>query len=540
MSPNHPPAPPVDVSAPADLPFPQPPANAIELAAHYRAAGHWRGEPLGRLLREAAVAHPDRVALVDGERRWSYARLDGRVDRMAAGLAALGVTAGDRVVVQLPNVAAFFEVLFALFRLGALPVLAQPEHRDTEVRFLCAGTEARVLVVPDLLAGYDHRALASRLRPELPSLRAVLVAGEPGPHTALETVPRDPVRAAPEPDPAGPALLRLAGPTGGLPQLVAPGHDALGYTLRAAARVAGVTEDTVQLCALPLARTLALGAPGALGTLAAGGRVVLSPSPAPDVAFPLIAAERVTHTALVPPLALGWIDAAAHSAHDLSSLTLLQVGGAPLDERAARRVRPALGCALQQVFCTAEGLVTATRLDDPVSTVVGTCGRPLSPADELRVVDETGTEVPPGTPGRLLARGPGTVPGYWRAPEQDRFTFTEDGFHRTGELVRIAEGGELTMVGRTGRQINRGGQRVAAEEVENHLLAHPAVREARVFGLPDGRLGERVGAHLIARAGAEPPSARAVAAFLRERGLAGFKLPDLVEFVAALPRAAAG
>ncbi|RMI39374.1 (2,3-dihydroxybenzoyl)adenylate synthase [Streptomyces triticirhizae] len=500
-----------------------------EFAARYRAAGHWRGETIGRALRDRAAAHPDRVALVDGPRRWTYGRLDALVDRMAAGLAALGVARGDRVVVQLPNVAEFFEVTLALLRLGAPPVLAHTDHREAELRSLCSFTEARALVVADAWGGHDFRALAGRVADEVPTLRHVLVAGRPGPHTPLDSVPGDPVRPLTGPEPGDVALLRLSGSTTGAPRLVARTHDDFLHGLRTANEVAGVDHATVHLCALPASGALPLGAPGALGTLYAGGRVVVSPRPGPDTAFPLIARERVTATALTPPLAARWIDAAATTAHDLSSLRLLQVGGAPLDERTARRVSPALGCALQQVYGTAEGLVSATRLDDPVETVVTTQGRPLCADDEIRVVDESGAEVEPGAAGHLLVRGPATVRGHWRAPEHDQLAFTADGFHRTGDLVRRTEGGALVVVGRVRRQINRGGRQFAPEEVENHLLAHPDVYDAVVVGAPDPFLGERVTAHLVPRPGAPLPTPAAVRAFLHERGLAAFKIPERVE-----------
>lgn len=531
-SPGQPPAPDVGPDARSTPGWP------AEFAARYRAAGHWRGETIGRMLRDRAVAHPDRVALVDGQRRWSYARLDARVDRMAAGLAALGVARGDRLVVQLPNIAEFFEVTLALLRIGALPVFAHTDHREAELRNLCSLTEARALVVVDRWDGYDLRALAGRVRREVPTLAHVLVAGEPGPHVPLDSVPRDPLRPLTGPRPGDVALLRLSAASPGVPRLVPRTHDDYLHALRAAGAVARLDEETVYLCALPAGSTLGLGAPGALGTLCAGGRVVLCPDPAPDTAFPLVARERVTVTALVPHLAVRWIEAAATTVLDLASLRLLQVGGAPLAERTARRVSPALGCALQQVYGMAEGPLSATRLDDPVATVVTTQGRPVCPDDEIRVVDADDREVPPGATGHLLVRGPATVRGYWRAPEHDRFAFTADGFLRTGDLVRRTEGGDLVVVGRAKRQVNRGGQQVAPEEVENHLLAHPAVHDARVVGLPDSFLGERVGALLVARPRAAAlPSPAAVRAFLRDRGLAGFKIPERVEFVPALPDA---
>ncbi|MBT2383401.1 (2,3-dihydroxybenzoyl)adenylate synthase [Streptomyces sp. ISL-11] len=519
------------------------PAHPAEYAERYRAAGYWRGETFGRMLRERAAAHPDRIAIVDpaGERRaWTYGELDERADRLAAGFLDRGIAKGDRVVVQLPNVAEFFEVVFALFRIGALPVFALPAHRESEIRHFCAFTEAVAYVIPDVAAGFDHRELATKVRAEVATLRHVFVVGEPGEHTALRDVPRDtaPLQDGPAPDDL--AFLQLSGGSTGVPKLIPRTHDDYIYSLRGSNEICAVDENSVYLCALPAAHNFPLSSPGTLGALHAGARVVLAPQPSPDVAFPLIEREGVTITGLVPPLALVWTEAAASTPHDLSSLDVLLVGGAKFSEEAARRVTPALGCTLQQVFGMAEGLVNYTRLDDPYETIVTTQGRPISPDDEIRVVDDADADLPVGATGHLLTRGPYTIRGYWRAAEHNATAFTEDGFYRTGDIVRRTETGHLVVEGRAKDQINRGGEKVAAEEIENHILAHPAVHDAAVVSMPDDYLGERTCAYVVLREGAEPVRSPAIKKFVRERGLAAYKVPDRVEFVERFPQTGIG
>ncbi|MEV7373671.1 (2,3-dihydroxybenzoyl)adenylate synthase [Streptomyces sp. NPDC090301] len=522
------------------------PTWPAEFAERYRAAGWWRGETFGAVLRARAEAHPDRVAVVDhagpgGARRaWTYGELDLRADRLAAGLAARGIGRGDKVVVQLPNVAEFFEVIFALFRLGALPVFALPAHRESEISYFCSFTEAVAYVVPGEDAGFDHRALATTVLARTPSLRHVFVAGgDAGPFEALADVPAEPVPLT-EPAPSDLAFLQLSGGSTGVPKLIPRTHDDYIYSLRGSNEICGVDENSVYLCVLPAAHNFPLSSPGSLGALYAGGRVVLCPRPAPDVAFPLIQDEGVTITGLVPPLALVWTDAAAASAYDLSSLDVLLVGGAKFGEEAARRVKPALGCTLQQVFGMAEGLVNYTRLDDDTETIVTTQGRPISPDDEIRVVDDEDEDVPQGTTGHLLTRGPYTIRGYWNAPEHNARAFTADGFYRTGDLVRVTPSGHLVVEGRAKDQINRGGEKIAAEEVENHLLAHPSVHDANVVAEPDPYLGERSCAYVIPRADAPAVGALALKRFVRDRGLAAFKVPDRIVFVAAFPTTGVG
>ncbi|MET9734810.1 (2,3-dihydroxybenzoyl)adenylate synthase [Streptomyces sp. NPDC006458] len=534
------PRPPEDTPRPTE----DAPTWPAPFAERYRANGYWRGETFGEMLRTRAGDHPDRIAVVDpagAGRRWTYAELDTRADRLAAGLRAAGIGRGDRVVVQLPNVAEFFETVFALFRVGALPVFALPAHRDTEITYFCTFSEAVAYVVADVHEGYDYRELATRVRAQAPTLRHVFVVGDPGEHTALADVPLpvDPARPEDGPAPDDLAFLQLSGGSTGVPKLIPRTHDDYLYSVRASAEICAVDESGVYLVVLPAAHNFPLSSPGSLGTLAVGGRVVLCPSPDPDTAFPLIEREGVTLTGIVPPLALVWTQAALTTTYDLGSLKSLLVGGAKLSETAARRIRPALGCALQQVFGMAEGLVNYTRLDDDEETVVTTQGRPISPDDEIRIVDDEDQDVEPGETGHLLTRGPYTIRGYWRAPEHNRRSFTEDGFYRTGDLVRMTGSGHLVVEGRAKDQINRGGEKIAAEEVENVILGHPAVHDVSVVSVPDDFLGERACAYVILREGVAL-RAPALRKFVRERGLAAFKVPDLVEFVDAFPHTGIG
>ncbi|MYX11688.1 (2,3-dihydroxybenzoyl)adenylate synthase [Streptomyces sp. SID8375] len=532
-----------DAPALATTPGLDAPTWPAEFAERYRAAGYWRGETFGGMLRERAASHPDRTALIDpapGRRTWTYRELDERAGRLAAGFAARGIAKGDRVVVQMPNTGAFIEVVFALFRIGALPVFALPAHRETEIGYFCSFTEATAYVIPDTHGGFDHRALATKVKAATPSLRHVFVAGDPGGHTALSDVPCDPAGTPDGPEPHELAFLQLSGGTTGVPKLIPRTHDDYLYSVWGSNEICGVDAGTRFLVVLPAAHNFPMSSPGWLGVLYAGGTVVLCPGPDPATAFPLIERERITMTGLVPPLALVWTEAAAETRCDLSSLDVVLVGGAKYSQEAARRLAPALDCRLQQVFGMAEGLVNYTRLDDDPETVVTTQGRPISPDDEIRIVDDAGHEVEEGGFGHLLTRGPYTIRGYWRAPEHNATAFTEDGFYRTGDIVRRTATGHLVVEGRAKDQINRGGEKIAPEEVENIILAHPAVHDVCVVAVPDAYLGERTLAYVILRTGAEPLKSVALKRFVRARGIAAYKVPDLVEFVDAFPQTGIG
>ncbi|KXG09498.1 2,3-dihydroxybenzoate-AMP ligase [Anoxybacillus sp. P3H1B] len=508
-----------------------------ELADFYRKEGCWAGETFGDMLRQRAMKYGERIAVTSRKRQLTYQELDRRADQLAAGLYQMGIRPKDRVVLQLPNQVEFFEVCFALFRLGALPVFALPSHRFSEIRYFCEFSEAAAYIIADQHAGFDFRSLARQVKAAVPTLKHVIVTGEAEEFLSLEDLFIEPIEL-PIVRSSDIAFFQLSGGSTGLSKMIPRTHDEYIYSLRISAEICQLNQDSIYLAALPMAHNYPLSSPGVLGTLYAGGRVVLSESPSPDEAFPLIQQEKVTITALVPPLVWIWLDAASSRQYDLSSLQVLQVGGAKFSAEVAKRVQPVLGCKLQQVYGMAEGLVNYTRLDDPEEIVIHTQGRPMSPYDEIRIVDKEDREVEPGEVGELLTRGPYTIRGYYKAEEHNAKAFTSDGFYRTGDLVRMTPSGYLVVEGRVKDQINRGGEKIAAEEMENHLLAHPAVRDAAIVSMPDEFLGERSCAFIIPRDASL--KATELRAFLRERGVAAFKIPDRIEFVDSFPKTPVG
>jgi 2,3-dihydroxybenzoate-AMP ligase len=480
------------------------------------------------------------VVDVEGN-RLSYAELAAEAARLAAGLHRLGIRRTDRVVVQLPNITEFLTLCFALFRIGALPVMALPPHREHEISYLVEHSEAVAYAVPDRFRGFDFLELAATIRAGAPSLEHVLVAGdaEGDGAVALADLAVDDEDALAAVDADGPssadvALFLLSGGTTALPKLIPRTHDDYVYNFRASAAVCGFSDDTVYLACLPVSHNFPLGAPGLLAALDAGGRVALSPDPGPATAFMMIERERVNVTSVVPAVAIRWMDSPLVAQADLSSLVLLQVGGARLQPEAARRVGPVLDCRLQQVFGMAEGLLNYTRAGDPDDVIVETQGRPCSEHDELRIVDEDGYEVAEGEAGELLTRGPYTIRGYYRADEHNARAFTPDGFYRTGDRVRMHPSGNLVVDGREKDLINRGGEKISAEEIENLMLAHPKVLEVAAVAMPDPALGERTCAYAVLRPG-ERLDLDELLAFLAQKKLARFKLPERLECVAALP-----
>ncbi|MGM9924499.1 MAG: (2,3-dihydroxybenzoyl)adenylate synthase [Bacillus sp. (in: firmicutes)] len=508
------------------------------IAVLYRNLRCWQGETFTRFFTDRAMLYKDKTAIVEGERRISYAELHERSERLAAGFKRLGIKKQDRIVVQLPNKIEFFEVCFALFRLGALPVFSLPLHRQAEISYFCEFTEAVAYIIPDKHDGFDYRNLARKVAANGVSVPHVVVVGEAEEFTGISSLYDEPIEGMPEIEPDDYAFFQLSGGSTGLPKLIPRTHDEYIYSIRRSTEICCLNEETVYLGVLPVAHNFPMSSPGVFGVLYAGGKIVLSPNSSPDEAFPLIEKERVNFTSLVPPLALIWLDAKEKRNCNLSSLEVLQVGGAKFNAEAARRVGPTFGCKLQQVFGMAEGLVNYTRLDDPEDLVVRTQGRPMSAYDEIRVVDEEDREVRRGESGQLLTRGPYTIRGYYKAEEHNKKAFTTDGFYRTGDIVRITDDKYIVVEGRDKDQINRGGEKIAAEEVENHLLAHESVHDAAIVAMPDDFLGERTCAFIIAKE--KEIKGIELKSFLKERGIAPFKIPDRFEFVDAFPYTALG
>lgn len=517
------------------------------VAQEYRAKGYWAGSTLGALLRGVADRTPDAPALVDAGpvdgagTRLTHRELADRADAAAARLGDLGMARGDRIVVQLGNGWEFVVLTLACLRAGIVPVMALPAHRRTELAYLARHAEATAIAVPDRMRDFDHQELAHELAEDIREVTGgpwhVLVAGDdvaPGSVDLRALCAPGSATDVPGPDSGDVAVFLLSGGTTGLPKLIARTHDDYAYNARRSAEVAGIDAGSVYLVSLPAGHNFPLACPGILGTLLAGGRVVMLPSPEPVRAFATIAAEGVTHTAVVPAVAGRWLDHAAEHGPP-SSLRVLQVGGARLADELARKVAPVLGCTLQQVFGMAEGLLNYTRLDDPADVVCTTQGRPMCPDDEVRLVDELDRDVPEGEPGSLLTRGPYTPRGYYRAAEQNARAFTEDGWYRSGDICRRTPGGDLVVEGRDKDMINRGGEKISAEEVENLVYQLPAVAQVAAVAMPDRELGERVCLYVVPRPGSAV-TLEEIRTAMEAIGVARFKLPEhlvLVDELAA-------
>jgi len=506
----------------------------------YEDSGHLARKSLCQELHEAGLRRPDHPAVVAHDARLTHAELERAIARFARDFAAWGLAEGDQVLVQLPNSAAYVVTLFALMRIGAVPTLMLPSHRQAEVRALARELHPVAYIGGRDQLGFDCVEMVEQMDLDELGFRMICAdGGQPRagavPRILLldpGAVPQEPIAPITRwPHHRAVALNLLSGGTTSEPKIIPRIHEAYAYNARAAARRCRVGPDTVYMAVLSTSHDLPLAQPGLIGTLLGGGTVVMCLSAAFDEAFTAIEANRVTLTAVVPAVAEVWYEAAEWYPADLSSLGQVIIGAAKLDEDLGRGLMDRLGVIIQQGYGLGEGITTFTRLDDPTPVVLSTQGKPISDADILRIVDPQGHDLGPGEPGEVIEKGPYTFFGYSGSRAGDD-CFTEDGFFLTGDRGYLTEDGDRFIGGGVGERTTRRGESVPPRGVEQLLRQIPGVRGAAVFAMPDSALGERTVAALVVE---KEIDRGAVREEFMARGVARYKVPDQVFVVDAIP-----
>ena len=513
-----------------------------EYAAMCRAKGYWQDKTLAQEFAVVFKQYADRTAVIDGDAEYTYADVDRLSDRLALNLLQLGLRPLQPAVLQLPNVAEFVLLYFALQKIGVIPIAALSTHRYGELSQFVRISAATSCFYPESQGDFRFGPMVARVQDESPSLRWRIVLGRPGPgeHSLTDLIEREPKlrRSALDKimlDPSDPAIYQLSGGTTGVPKLIPRTHNDYAYNSKTAAPVVGVTRNSTLLLVIPIAHNLALACPGIQGFFFNGGKVVLSASAKPEEMFRLIQRHGVTHLKVVPALLIRLINSPVVGNFDLSTLEVIQSGGQRMQPEVRLRTKELIpSVTVQENFGMSEGMLFFVRLDDPEEVRLETCGRPICPDDEVRLVDDDGNEVAPGEVGELTCRGPYTLRGYLGVPEYNAKQFTADGFYCSGDLMRLHPTGNYVVEGRKKDLINRGGEKISAEEIENLILMHPAVQNVACVAMPDPNLGEKMCACVIPRDGHTLTLAE-LAAFLHEKEIARFKLPERLELMGDFP-----
>ncbi|MFD7450106.1 acyl-CoA synthetase [Kitasatospora sp. NPDC059827] len=504
------------------------------------------------LLRRSARRAPDRVALTFADRSWTYRQLDEAVSRAAGHLLGLGLRPGDRVAAYGRNSDAYAIAFLACARAGLVHVPVNHALTGEELRYLLGQSGTRAVLSDPALAPEVERVRDGLAVEHVLPLRED-PAGLPGSGSPKASLPGtgfpgtgllEAASAGPVPElGTGPAdtelaqLLYTSGTTSRPKGAMMP-HRALVHAYLSALHALDLREDDRPLICMPLYHSAALHV-FLLPYLAVGASVLLLESPDIPELLRRIEGDRIGSLFLAPTV---WVPLANHpdlDRHDLSSLRKAQYGASIMPVAVLDRLRaryPQVGfynCFGQsEIGPLSTVLRPEEHLDRPAS-----CGRPVLFV-ETRVVDRTGTEVPPGTPGEVVYRSPQLCLGYWDSPEQTAEAF-KDGWFHSGDLVVADEAGYLTVVDRIKDVINTGGVLVASREVEEAVYSHPAVAEVAVIGVPDEKWIEAVTAFVVLRPGSPAPTAAELIAHVRSR-LAPFKVPKKVLFVTELPRNQSG
>jgi len=510
-----------------------------ERIERHEARGEWPVAGAAALARERARRTPDRVLLVEGARRVTFAEFASLAGHLASALRALGLEPGDVVSWQLPSWLEGAVLTVALDALGCVSNPILPIYRETEVAFVVGQARSRMLVVPGRFRGFDYRELAREVRARVPSVEHVLVVrADPLPGMiGLEEAVRRASAVELPPSPFGPhdvsSIFYTSGTTAD-PKGVLHTPSTLGSFARVNVEIAGTRADDVSLLQFPLTHIGGIGFFVILPLLV-GSRVVYLDVWEPQAAVAAIEREGVTAAGGPPAILRGLVDCVVARGERLPTLRSAATGAADVPPELIREIRAKLGTASFRSYGMTEcPMVTSGRADDPEEKCVLTDGRPI-PGARIRIVDEGGRDVPSGVEGEILAFGPQLCVGYLdRSLDAD--AFTADGFFRSGDLGVVDDEGHVRVTGRKKDIIIRKGENLSAKAIEDVLHEHPAVAEAAVVGIADRERGERVCACVVLRAAAGPLTLADLTRFMIGQGVMRQKIPEQLEILEALPR----
>jgi 2,3-dihydroxybenzoate-AMP ligase/mycobactin salicyl-AMP ligase len=521
--------------------FTQYDAKDAELYNRYR---WWLGLTWGDVLDKASDLYPRKVGLVGDDSRMTYGELRQKVDRLALGLMDLGIQSKDRVLLQVPNWCEYVWAFFGLEKIGAIPVLLLPRHRETEINYLSQLTAAKAWILPLKYGKVDYKPIIENVMRASPTIEHIITVreGQRNAFLRLEDLtdgksltPSHLSRLAERrPDPMEVAQIMPTGGTTGLPKASPRTHNSFLCNAEYHSKAWEITSQDTVLTIAPVSHAQGMFC-GVGGGFINYARLVLIDSTNPADICKVIEKERVTAIPTVPALVSRLVNFDGRKNFDLSSLKKIYSGGAPSSPDLVMAVREKLGCAFVNAFGSSEGTNSMTRLDDDLDVICNTVGVRCCPYETYKVIDQNGNELPPNTVGEFVSKGPGIFTGYFRAGEENRNIFMPDGFFRTGDLAKIDENGYITITGRIKDIILRGGENISATEIENLVSMHERVEAVAVVGMPDKELGERICAYVQTLPGNGELTFEEIIAFLKSKGASVLQLPERIVFVDSIP-----
>ena len=519
-----------------------------DLSELYRSRGLWGTLTVAEEFHIVAMRHPTRTAVVDESEALTYAELDEASDRLASGLHHLGLMPGGPVIVQLTNTVKTVVAWYGLLKAGLIPVCTLAAHRQHEIGSISRKVDAVAHLVEPVGSSFDMIGFAVEQTSGHPTMARVLTLNADDGSRGIRL---EDLIAASDPDSAHELVesvqatiggdeivaFQLSGGTTGVPKIIPRLHAEYWYNARAYADSRGWDHETRVAHLIPIIHNAGITC-GLHASHAVGGTLVLGTANL-DQSMPVLAHQRAT-AMLVGHAHFGMV---SHPRFEevADSLDQVLLSGAKVPERVFDAFEQH-GVKVGQTFGMGEGLFTVTDFDEPRELRLTSIGLPISELDEFKVVDPGSlVAVPDGHVGELICRGPYTIRGYFDAPDINKVSFTEDGFYRTGDLVKVIEVDghrSISMEGRIKDLINRGGEKISAEEVEGLLVRHSRIVSAAVVAMPDDRLGERACAFIVSTG--EPLTMPEVHEHLSELGVAKFKWPERLVSIDEMPKTQVG
>lgn len=517
-----------------------------EMIERYTGAGYWGNRIWPDYIEETASRSPDRAAVLDARGSLTHREFRDAIDRLALHLLELGIRKEDRFAVQLPNWREFLLMRFALAKIGAVTLPLPIDWRSKEVEYALAATECAGVVVAAVYRGRNYVEEQESMAVGVPSLRIRVVLQEGGEArpgwVSLAPLLQDPIehRAGIERLKAlrpGANEVDMVVPTSGssaAPKLVVRTPNSFLATTRQFVEYRGfLSEEDVVAGLAPISRGMGYYV-GVAAPILAGSTMALLERFSPEAALEWLASTRATVAVAVPTQIVKMLQVPNLDRYDLTALRMVVNGGAAMPAGVAQDAERRFGCVLLSAYGSVEGATPfCTAADNPPHKRYTTVGRAM-PGMDVRVVDEQNREVPPGTSGEVVYRGPGLSLGLWRDPDAYRALFDPDGWFRTGDLGAFDDEGYLSIVGRKKEIIIRGGINISPQEVEGLLHECPGVRQVAVVKMPDPVLGERCCAYVVAHPD-HRITVETLSAFLDGRGVAKYKFPERVELRNELP-----
>ena len=523
-----------------------------EMVRRYTEQGAWGSTLLHDYLDRHAAVRPDHLAVVspargsDRQARLTYRELAEEVDRATRALRALGIEQGDVVSIQLPNWYEYLVLALAVSRVGGILNGITPIYRQFELRFILKRTASKLMVVPATFRDFDYVEMMAGLRSDLPDLRHVVVVGE-APEGLDGVIDYDTFleRAAAAPDEEPPSIdandivqIAFTSGTTGEPKGVMHTHNTLRATGQGLIDHLDLPPEQVNLVLSPVGHQTGF-LWGLLLSLMLGGTMVFRPRWDPPDVVDEIAREGVTTMAGATPFLRDLTYAPNLTPEKVRTLRTFITAGAPIPPIVVRDGSARL-CKIHAGWGMTEyGLGTALAASDPQQKAEVSDGRAL-PWAEIRVLDANNRPCEPFVEGDLEIRGPALFVGYYKRPDFNDASFTDDGFLKTGDRAYLDADGFLRIAGRTKDIIIRGGENIPVAEIEALLYTHPKIQDVALVAMPDERLGERACAYVVPKPGADGIDLEEITSFLLTHQLATQKLPERVELIDALPRTVTG